>query len=285
MTSPFFMSPGLAPFTQRLVDQHFESWQQTRPRRREDRLSEVLSWLDEQTRPYEAVGLALIAQLGPLLTEIQQGLPVHERRRFLYRVDADNLRKSPESILEKMAREWHEVGLGAPPPKSFHNLADLKDLGRFRIVASFLSDVELLCERLETTYDASRRRALSPAQQHLAEGFRLIDNSFEDLIRVRPPKRKSGERCRKGLFAPQDPSQGHYRIEVQIVTAFQEGWDKKDHHLVYERVRTGQVLDERHREMSFALSEHLYIADYLFDDLKQAADAASRSRSLSQRRR
>jgi ppGpp synthetase/RelA/SpoT-type nucleotidyltranferase len=279
------MSRELAPFTRSLVDHHFEFWRQGRPRRLEERLAEVLAWLEEQTRPYEAVGLALIAQLGPLLTEIQQGLPVHERRRFLYRVDADNVRKSPESILEKMAREWHEVGPSAPPPKSFHNLADLKDLGRFRIVASFLSDVERLCERLEATYDASRRRSLSPAQQLLAEGFRLIDNSFEDLIRVRPPKRKSGERCRKGLFAPQDPSQSHYRIEVQIVTAFQEGWDKKDHHLVYERVRTGQALDESHREMSFALSEHLYIADYLFDGLKRSADASSRTRHRPLRRK
>ncbi|HYH98630.1 RelA/SpoT domain-containing protein [Hyalangium sp.] len=284
MAGPFFMTGELAPFTRRLLDQHFESWREGKPRSREERLTEVLAWIEEQTRPYEAVGLALIAQLGPLLTEIQQGLPVHERRRFLFRVDAAHLRKSPESILEKMAREWHEAGTEAPP-KSFHNLADLKDLGRFRIVANFLSDVELLCDRLEITYDASRRRSLSPAQQHLAEGFRLIDNSFEDLIRVRPPKRKSGERCRKGLFAPRDPSQGQYRIEVQIVTAFQEGWDKKDHHLVYERVRTGQSLHERHREMSFALSETLYIADSLFDDLKRTADASSRSRSHSPRRR
>ena len=285
MQGPFFMSRELASFTQRLIDHHFECWRGARPRSRDERLAEVLAWLEQQTRPYEAVGLALIAQIGPLLAELQQGLPVHERRRFLYRVDADNLRKSPESILEKMAREWHEAGSGVSPPKSFHNLADLKDLGRFRIVASFLSDVELLCERFEATYDASRRRALSPAQQHLAEGFRLIDNGFEDLIRVRPPKRKSGERCRKGLFAPRDPSQSHYRIEVQIVTAFQEGWDKKDHHLVYERVRTGQALDERHREMSFALSEHLYIADYLFDDIKRSADASSRTRGHSLRRR
>ena len=281
---PYF-SRELAPFTERLLDQHFEYWTQGRLKSRTARLVEVLAWLDEQTRPYEAVGIALIAQIGPLLAEIQQGLPVHERRRFLYRVDADNLRKSPESILEKMAREWHEAGPKVPPPKSFHNLADLKDLGRFRIVASFLSDVDLLCERLEATYDASRRRALSPAQQHLARGFRLIDNSFEDLIRVRPPKRKSGERCRKGLFAPQDPSQSRYRVEVQIVTAFQEGWDKKDHHLIYERVRTGQALNERHREISFALSEQLYIADCVFDDLKRSADASSRTRSPLQRRR
>jgi hypothetical protein len=143
MVGSFFMSGDLAPFTRRLLDQHFEYWPQSKPRSREERLAEVLAWIEEQTRPYEAVGLALIAQLGPLLAEIQQEFPVHEQRRFVYRVDAANLRKSPESILEKMAREWHEAGTEAPP-KSFHNLADLKDLGRFRIVASFLSDVELL---------------------------------------------------------------------------------------------------------------------------------------------
>jgi ppGpp synthetase/RelA/SpoT-type nucleotidyltranferase len=285
MSGLFFMSRELAPFTRKLIDHHFPYWRQGRSKNREERLAEVLSWLDEQTRPYEAVGLALIAQMGPLLTEIQQELPSHERRRFLYRVDADNLRKSPESILEKMAREWNEVGAEASPPKSFHNLADLKDLGRFRIVASFLSDVELLCERLEATYDASRSRALSPAQGHLKQGFRLVDNSFEDLISVRPPKRKSGERCRKGLFAPNDPGLSQYRIEVQIVTTFQEGWDKKDHHLIYERVRTGQPLDERHRQLSFSLSEQIYIADVLFDDLKRSADASLRSRRNTTRRR
>lgn len=284
MAGPFFMTGELAPFTRRLLDEHFESWRNGKPKGREERLAEVLAWLDEQTRAYEAVGLALIAQMGPLLSEIQQSLPVHERRRFLYRIDAGNLRKSPESILEKMAREWHEARSEAPP-KSFHNLDDLKDLGRFRIVASFLSDVELLCERLEDTYNASRRRSLTAAQQHLAEGFRLVDNNFEDLIRVRPPKRKSGERCRKGTFAPRAPHQSQYRVEVQIVTAFQEGWDKKDHHLVYERVRTGQKLDERHPELSFALSEVLYLADYVFDGLKRSADASARPRHRSHRRK
>jgi ppGpp synthetase/RelA/SpoT-type nucleotidyltranferase len=284
MADPFLMSRELAPHTRSLVDQHFKHWRSGRPKSREERFAEVRDWLDEQTRPYEAVGLALIAQLGPLLTEIQQSLPVQERRRFLYRMDADNLRKSPESILEKMAREWHEAGSPAPP-KSFNNLADLKDLGRFRIVASFLSDVELLSTRLEATYDASRGESLSPAQRHLAQGFRLIDNRFEDLIHSRPPKRKSGERCRKGLFAPQEPGLSHYRIEVQIVTAFQEGWDKKDHHLIYERVRTGQTLDERHRQMSFALSEQLFLADCLFDDIKRSASPLARSRRSSSRRK
>ncbi|ADO75928.1 hypothetical protein [Stigmatella aurantiaca] len=284
MVDPFLMSRELAPFTRSLVDQHFTHWRAGRPRRWEERLEEVRHWLDEQTRPYEAVGLALIAQMGPLLTEIQQSLPVHERRRFLYRMDADNLRKSPEGILEKMAREWNEAG-GTAPPKGFNNLADLKDLGRFRIVASFLSDVELLSARLEATYDASRSRSLSPAQQHLAQGFRLIDNRFEDLIHSRPPKRKSGERCRKGLFAPQEPSLSHYRIEVQIVTAFQEGWDKKDHHLIYERVRTGQALDEHHQRMSFALSEQLFIADYLFDTIKRSTGTSTRSRRAASRRK
>jgi ppGpp synthetase/RelA/SpoT-type nucleotidyltranferase len=284
MAGASVLSGELEPFVRKLIDQHFTSWRQGRPRSWRERHQEALTWLEEQTRPYEAVGLALIAQMGPLLAEIQQEFPAHERRRFLYRVDSENLRKSPESILEKMAREWRDADSEAPP-KSFHNLADLKDLGRFRIVASFLSDVERLCERLESTYDASRRRTLSPAQRQLAKGFRLIDNCFEDLISVRPPRRKSGERCRKGLFAPCDPSHAPYRVEVQIVTAFQEGWDKKDHHLVYERARTGQPLTERHRQVSFALSEQLYVADLLFDDLKRSADALMRAQSQSPRER
>lgn len=287
MAGTSFLAEDLQPYAQRLVDEHFDHWRQGRPRRWEARLKEVLGWLDAQTQPYEQVGLALIAQIRPLLVEIQQGLPAHERRRFLFRVDADNLRKSPESILEKMAREWERVGFAeaSAPPKSFHNLADIKDLGRFRIIASFLSDVTLLCERVEGAYDASQRRSWSPAQRLLAEGFRLVDNRFENLIAIRPPKRTSGERCRKGLFAPLDPTQAHYRIEVQVVTAFQEGWDKKDHHLIYERVRTGQRVDEHHRQMSFALSEHLYIADVLFDELKRSADEQSREQRVSSGRR
>jgi ppGpp synthetase/RelA/SpoT-type nucleotidyltranferase len=281
MTGTSFLAEELRPYAEKLVDEHFDHWRQGRPRRWQTRLEEVLGWLAEQTQPYEEVGLTLIAQIRPLLTEIQEGLPAHEQRRFLFRVDADNLSKSPESILEKMAREWQGAGFAVAPPKSFHNLPDIKDLGRFRIIASFLSDVELLCERVEGAYDASQRRSLSPAQRLLAEGFRLVDNRFENLITIRPPKRMSGERCRKGLFAPLDPNNSSYRVEVQVVTAFQEGWDKKDHHLIYERVRTGQRVDEHHRQMSFALSEQLYIADVLFDELKRSADEQSRKRRKS----
>ena len=262
-----FPEPVLAK-VRLLVDRHFD-WTGTRPASWEGQLATVRRWLEQQTTHYRAVATALISRIDPILAALQQTLPPSERSRFLYRLDDRHVLKTPESILEKMARRWTDCSRA--PPISFHNLAELHDLGRFRVVTNFLSDVRWMGRHLEEPFDTTKREALSQNQQLLRQEFNLQGNRFEDLIALAPRERLSGERCLKGLFSPRDPEHSTCRIEVQILTVLQEAWDKKDHFLIYERRRSGQQVDAEHERLSFGLSEQLAMADYLFDQLKQAS--------------
>jgi ppGpp synthetase/RelA/SpoT-type nucleotidyltranferase len=256
---------------QRLVDSHFP-WEEAAPEHWEGRLAHVRRWLEQETALYRAIATALIARIDPILASLQQQLPLHERSRLLYRLDDRHVLKTPDSILEKMARRWEEPS--RPPPISFSNLDELNDLGRFRIVTNFLSDVEWICRHLEEPYDATKRERLSPLQQTLGREFSLQGNRFEDLIAIAPRNRKSGERCRKAHFSPKTPEHRARRVEVQILTVLQEAWDKKDHFLIYERRRAGLRVDEEHERLSFSLSEQLFLTDRLFDQLKQDSTPA-----------
>ncbi|MCP3136226.1 RelA/SpoT domain-containing protein [Pyxidicoccus xibeiensis] len=262
-----FLAPVLEK-VQGLVTHHFP-WDGPKPAAWEAQLAHVRRWLTQETVIYRAVATALIARMDPILANLQQQLPPHEQGRLFYRLDDRHVLKTPDSILEKMARRW--VDTRHPPPISFSNLDELSDLGRFRIVTNFLSDVELICGHLEAPYDATKREALSPPQQLLWREFSLQGNRFEDLISIEPRSRKSGERCRKAQFTPKAFAHRGCRVEVQILTVLQEAWDKKDHVLIYERRRAGLRVDERHEQLSYSLSEQLYLADYLFDQLKQAS--------------
>jgi ppGpp synthetase/RelA/SpoT-type nucleotidyltranferase len=81
-----------------------------------------------------------------------------------------------------------------------------------------------------------------------------------------PAKREKGERCYRGCFWPK--GQPSLRVEVQIMTALAEAWDKKDHFLVYERRRRHQPVDLQDEIEMYAHSELLYLADIFFDQLK-----------------
>jgi ppGpp synthetase/RelA/SpoT-type nucleotidyltranferase len=251
---------------QRLIGEHFP-WDRPRPVQWEAQLAHVRRWLEQETALYRAVTTALIARIDPILAGLQQQLPPHEQGRLVYRLDDRHVLKTPDSILEKMARRWEDPR--RPPRVSFNNLYELNDLGRFRIVTNFLSDVEWLCRHLEEPYDASKRERLSPAQQALSREFSLQGNRFEDLIDISHRSRKSGERCRKAHFTPKVPEHRACSVEVQVLTVLQEAWDKKDHFLIYERRRAGLQVDEKHERLSYSLSEQLYVADLLFDQLKQ----------------
>jgi ppGpp synthetase/RelA/SpoT-type nucleotidyltranferase len=227
----------------------------------------VRAWLEARTLPFRASALTLIARVAVVLHELRGKLPEHERHRLFARIDNSALVKAPESILEKMCRSWNadrgcfEV--------SFHNFETaLKDLGRFRIVANFLSDVHQIARALEAPFK-SPGAALTAAQQELHRDYCLESNSLEDLICVEPEKRAKGERCRKGIFHPRPPSANqHLHVEVQIQTLLQEAWDKKDHFLIYEPRRRGANVKSEDTIEIFAISELLYVADLTFDRIK-----------------
>ncbi|WP_342376843.1 RelA/SpoT domain-containing protein [Myxococcus stipitatus] len=252
----------------RLVDDHFP-WDEvgTRPEMWEDRLSEVYRWLEQHSALYRLIATGLLARVEPILDQLQAAVLEVEPDRLFVKVDASHITKSPESILEKMARKW--PGLEQAPPVSFHNVDQLNDLGRFRIVANFLGDVDDITRHLSEPYDARKASLLTPAQRLLRDEFTLHDNRFEDLILVPPNSRTSGERCRKGRFSPRQPELRGHQVEVQIVTLLQEAWDKKDHCLIYERVRRGEHVPLMHQIICTDLSAQLFVADSQFEQLRR----------------
>lgn len=256
----------------RLVDDHFP-WRDEvpRPPRWEDRLAYVHNWLVRETRIYRNIATSLLARIEPLLDSLRASLPEGERDRLFARVDASHIAKSPDSILEKMARLW--TGPEAPPPVSFHNLDQLKDLGRFRIVANFLGDVEAITRHLSEPYNAAKAEGLTPEQRRLREEFHLHDNQFEDRISVLPGQRHSGERCMKGWFSPRQADLRVYRVEVQLLTLFQESWDKKEHCLLYEPARRREPVPIQHRILCTDLSATLALVDQQFDQLRRDVQA------------
>ena len=237
----------------------------------------VEEWLRRHTAQFQAAVTALVARIEPILREVETEVQLDGEHRLVARIDLDHATKSPASILEKMAREWG-ARPGEAPPISFANYArELDDLGRFRIVTNFLSDVERIADRLAAPYRT--RKDLSDAQQALAEDYLLRQNAFEDRVLLHPGKRDKGERCHKGIFEPKRPELSHLRVEVQIQTLLQEAWDKKDHYLLYEPRRRGEPITLEHECEMFAMSDLLYVADLTFDRLRKSMRAGRKKGS------
>lgn len=249
-----------------LIDEFFEDWGPAgKPASTEARRCIVLEWLRDKVRRYEFVTLGLIAKLDPVLKDLQAVLPQYEMNRFFYRIDAEHITKTPESIIDKMLRD--PARLAAKRPRiCFNNFLDeMEDLGRFRIVTNFLSDTDKIAKALNITYGAARDE-LTPNQRFLCDEWQLKGNCLEDRIHLLPDVRKKGERCFKGCLYPrQKPT---YKVEVQIMTVLAEAWDKKDHFLIYEPRRRGSTIRPQDQIEIFAHSEMLYLADLFFDHLK-----------------
>jgi len=232
-------------------------------------LRAISFWLEDKTLQFNSTALTLIAKIQPILDELIERLPANEKPRFLARIDHTALVKSPESILEKIVRQWDPES-GSAPSTGFDSFTnDLEDIGRFRIVANFLSDVLLIKETLNDCYRKSPISLLSEAQKSLRNDFYLRKNSLEDLVHVQPEDRKKGERCCKGIFYPREERYTAFKIEVQVQTQLQEAWDKKDHFLIYEPRRRGEPVEPSDAIEIFAISELLYVADLTFDRLKR----------------
>jgi len=234
----------------------------------------VANWIRGQlaTVGFENTALALHARIQGVIEEVEGSLHSSERHRLFYRSDLGHLVKSPESILDKMVRDWDPAGVR--PPLAFDNfLEEMEDLARFRIVLNFLSDVKAVCSKLQEPYTCKPEDLgrLSAAQRSLSEDFALQSHGLRNLVDLGPEKRKSGEKCFKGIFYRK--TNLRIKVEVQVQTMFQEAWDKKDHFLMYEPKRRGEAVDESHRIEAYAISELLYVADLTFDRLLGALRA------------
>ncbi len=238
--------------------------------------SHVERWLEEKTRLHGNAALALLARLLPILREAEKQLPHAEAPRLLFRIDQTALVKSPASILDKLVRGW-DPEAGSVGTVDFRgSLAEMTDLGRFRIVVNFLSDIERVCSALEEPYAAPGAAVLSAAQEALGREFALEPNRLVDLVNQEPKDRTKGQRCRKGVLYPR--SRPDLKVEVQVETMLQEAWDKKDHFLIYEPRRRGEPVHPQDNREMFAMSELLYVADLTFDRLRESIMARRKSK-------
>ncbi|MHC9538604.1 MAG: hypothetical protein AB9903_03715 [Vulcanimicrobiota bacterium] len=226
----------------------------------------VRKWLEDHTVPFNITALALVSRVMDVISEQEIIVQKEEGHRFFAKIDNSCMVKTPAGILDKILRGW-ENKEGKGPELSFNNFHnEMKDLGRFRIVANFLSDVERISSALELPY-SSPQADLSGAQKTLQREFQLEHNKMEDNIKLKPDLRKKGERCIKGVFCLKETPA--YKVEVQVMTFLQEAWDKKDHYLIYEPRRRGIVPEEMHEIEIFSMSELLYISDLTFDRLRK----------------
>lgn len=237
----------------------------------------VKKWLEDYTVPFNITALALVSRVMEVINELETIVQKEEGHRFFAKIDNSCLVKTPSSILDKMLRGW-EREKGKGPELSFNNFSnEMKDLGRFRIVANFLSDVDRISSALEIPY-SNPQACLSDAQKILQSEFLLEHNKMEDRIRLIPDHRKKGERCIKGVFYPkEDPI---HKVEVQVMTFLQEAWDKKDHYLIYEPRRCGTIPETMHEIEIFSMSELLYISDLTFDRLRDSILASRMTKEV-----
>jgi len=201
--------------------------------------------------------------------DILQGNP----RRFVAEAitpPGNSLLKSSERIAEKIFDSWHrhdqwniqprEKRPEDPPtrhdPRRF--LDTMTDVVRFRILCNYLGDIYQIKSRIEHWEKQGGPFQIKGCDDHIATPY---------------DRRRAGHRavqfaCRyTGDDIP-------CCFEVQVMTQLQHAWDKKDHHLIYERVRSGQGhrIPVHLKNRMAAMSEMLYVADTAFDELKRLID-------------
>ena len=234
------------------------------PKRKKGHETDLLHiWITESIlRDANVTGLVLTNQIDPIVRAVQQTVCSGKPQRFVAKIDASHLTKSPASILEKMAREWDDV---SAPKIGFADIQGaFSDLARFRVVVNFLSDALAVREAIEAPFNTMGMAPLSDAQATLAREFSLKGNCFDDSVTTRVAQRKSGERSYKGVFQPR-ANAATVKVEVQIQTLLQESWDKKQHVLVYEPTRRGELVPEAVQCELDAMSDLLFVADRTFD--------------------
>lgn len=221
--------------------------------------------------PALEVRKAFEKELEQWINEYLNGYP----ERFVARIEAPppsrkgrgrtSLLKTPERVAEKIFRSWRDYQAwekkdksrcqNGPPlrhdPQTF--LQTIPDIVRFRIICNYLKDLKFIDNQLQTFSDRDPRFKVESREDHIDTLFpcsRVGHRAIEYTIRF------------KNEATP-------FLFEVQIMTQLQHAWDKKDHHLLYEPIRAGREerIPVQLRNRLAAMSELLYMADTLFDEL------------------
>ena len=229
----------------------------------------------DELRPY-----GRLAEMAARVVERGLVQPLVERHagRFFCRLDRDGpFTKSAASSDDKIFRY---LSSGGGPPKGpteafrhrlrshlddpevfltqfFRELPDvMNDLARFRIVANLLSDVQEV--------------AAAFTEADWTDLGIEVDRNIEDRIEAdRWEEGASGHRAvHLRLWGTLDGRR--LPLEVQVISLLELGWDLKSH-LLYELRRRGEdgTIDKRTKLKVRAVSDALYVADVLFDEVYQ----------------
>ena len=180
----------------------------------------------------------------------------HYVSRFVVEVDDSHIIKTPQSIIEKLIRDWRDTGKPEAPILNRENYkTKLPDSVRLRYVVNFLQDGKELNDFI-----------LSEMKRKTSELYRLFElTSKKCNVDERLNIRRKGERSWKLSFVHK---QTRYLLEIQICTQLQVAWDKKDHFMIYERKRKGMnpitdIILMKH------VSDQLYVVDRQLDELRE----------------
>lgn len=228
--------------------------------------------IQETISDLEFIAPRILALFREKITEWEQEFWHDHRERFFAEVripiegKPDSLIKGTDRIAEKMLESYSEydqwkVGSkgtrgkepGKHNPKSFLNT--MSDVVRFRIVCNYLSDVKYIDRKIGAFARKSNWIATISREDHIETPF---------------PQRRAGHRAVQYSMKYLN-AESPVLFELQVMTQLQHAWDKKDHHLIYEyvRIQKDQEIPVHLKNRMAAMSEMLYVADEVFDSLRE----------------
>jgi ppGpp synthetase/RelA/SpoT-type nucleotidyltranferase len=215
-----------------------------------------------------------------------------QRGRFVARIesppqapvgnDLNPLLKNPSRLAEKILNSWKDFQVWEKTPRTKcsknpplkHDpqkfLKTIPDIVRFRIICNYLKDLRYIDEKLRGYVDEEQHLKIKNREDHIFSLF---------------PCSRAGHRAIEYTLSFRG-KEVRFLFEVQIMTQLQHAWDKKDHHLIYEHIRAGEgdQIPVQLKNRVAAMSELLYAADTIFDELLKDFGTVKSQSSTRQRK-
>lgn len=198
-------------------------------------------YISKKIQPHRSALASVMIAVKGIIEQLNKEYEEKENRGFAEVIDDKNTIKSPERIVEKMISQKYTL-------ENFDT--KMEDIARFRIVCNYLSDIFELAKRLKTDPIFNECCQISEVKDYIFEDCNRSHRALHFILQV-PMLNKSR------------------KVELQIMTKLQDAWDKKDHNLIYEKIRSGKIIEKKDRIKMTAMSDLLYVADEFFDDLRK----------------
>lgn len=241
--------------------------------------SQYENYVTEKIEDLEFIGHQLLRIFQDRTKEWELDYLKNKTKRFVAETISPPGRptKDPKRVVDKILDSWERYaqwekktegkrGKVKPPtrhdPKEF--LRTMTDLIRFRIVCNYLSDLRYIEKRIldDVHYIEEKIRGFD-------KKCRKLKVKKNDYIETPFPERRVGHRALQYVFK-YSGEKSPILFEIQVMTQLQHAWDKKDHHLIYEYERDGRgdKIPLHLKNRMAAMSEVLYVADTVFDALR-----------------